>query len=162
MKSKAVTYSLLAVVVLIWGGIFVKVFTTLGSSSDKGVVVRRKATLPEEVAENRQAVYTIRANYRDPFLGSVASPVALKKTAAVALKRAEKIQKKNTPVDVSFVRYFGLIRNAASQKKIGMISIHDQEFMISEGEVVSGVTCLKHYRDSTIISFQGKRACIKK
>jgi hypothetical protein len=80
----------------------------------------------------------------------------------VVVRPVKKKPEPSVPVDVSFIKYFGLIRNSGSQKKIGLISVHNQEFMISEGEVISDVTCVKHYKDSIIISFQGKRACIKR
>lgn len=160
MKNKSITYLLLAVVVAIWGGIFFKVFSSL-ASPNQPVTRAAKVGPIEIIAENKPSVFTIRADYRDPFLGHRAVDHSTEDKPVVVKVAKKKAEPKVAP-DMSFVKYFGLIRNSGSQKKIGLISIHNQEFMIGDGEEVSGVKCLKHYKDSIIISFQGRRACIKK
>lgn len=161
MKNKSVTYLLLAVVVAIWGGIFFKVFSSL-ASTDRPVATVAKVGLIENIEENKPSVFAIQANYRDPFLGSRVDDRPAGDKPVVVKPVVKKKEEPKVAPDVSFVKYFGLIRNSGSQKKIGLVSIHDQEFMIGDGEEISGVKCLKHYKDSIIISFQGKRACIKR
>ena len=159
MKNKSITYLLLAVVVAIWGGIFFKVFSSL-ASSEQPVARTAKVGPIENIEERKPSVFTIRANYRDPFLGNRVDHSTGDKP--VVVKVVKKKEEPKVAPDVSFIKYFGLIRNSGTQKKIGLISIHNQEFMIGDGEEISGVTCLKHYKDSIIISFQGIRACIKR
>lgn len=161
MKNKQITYFLITVVVIIWGGIFYRIFSSF-FSSDEGLV-RVAATPVIETPDNifDAGSYTLKASYRDPFLGNT----TIDKTESSRQIRIKPPEKKVQPVaavDWSFVKYFGLIKNSGNNTKIGLISINNREHMIREGEVISDLKCMKSYNDSIIISYQGRVACIKR
>lgn len=166
MRNRAVTYFLLGTVLLVWGGIFFKVFATF-FSQEKNVYKLPIRKTVETSVDYEMAVYSIKADYRDPFLGNSSSIVEedfLKPASKPGKKRTKKIETKPVvaPVDWSFFKYLGLIKNSGNGKKIGLVSIRNQEVMIEEGREYDGLKCLKYYKDSIIVIYQGKRACIKK
>lgn len=158
---------MLGTVLLIWGGIFLKVFATF-FSQDKNT--HSSIPIPksrENRVEYEATIYSIKTNYRDPFLGNSASIENESLPPGERVERKEPARKVvpkivEAPVDWSFVKYLGSIRNSGSGKKIALVSIRNQEVMIEEGMEHDGLKCLKYYRDSIIVIYQGKRACIKK
>jgi len=167
VKNKAITFFLLGTVLLIWGGIFLKVFATFFSQEKNAHSISIRKSLENRV-EYEATMYSIKANYRDPFLGNSASieneSVSPPGERVERKEPARKVLPKiiEAPVDWSFVKYLGSIRNSGNGKKIALVSIRNQEMMIEEGMEHDGLKCLKYYRDSIIVIYQGKRACIKK
>lgn len=166
MKNKTITYFLLGTVVLVWGGIFLKVFATFFSQdkSVQNIPIHKSVETPVDYGT---AVYSIRANYRDPFLSNsiIAERESSSDEGRIERKQqAKKVLPKQieTPIDWSFVKYLGSIKNSGNGKKIALVSIRNQEVMIEEGMEHEGLKCLKYYRDSIVVIYQGKRACIKK
>ncbi len=166
MKNKALTYFLLGTVALIWGGIFLKVFATFFSQEHDVPSIPVHKSLETRV-DYETPTYSIKANYRDPFLGNSAAPEG-KPLLAEGRTEGKPVEKKvapkpiEAPMDWSFVKYLGSIKNSGNGKKIALVSIRNQEVMIEEGIEHDGLKCLKHYRDSIVVIYQGKRACIKK
>jgi hypothetical protein len=160
MKNKAVTYVLIGFVLIIWGGIFYKVFASFFSSP----AVRERPAVKENVkaveAYREAPPFALSANYRDPFLGTVrAEGVTPKKKTGAPLKKAVVPA---VPFDWSFIRYFGLIKNSSTGKKVALVSMHDQQRMLAEGEVWGDLKCLKNLKDSVFISYQERTTWIKR
>jgi hypothetical protein len=162
MKNKTVTYVLLTVAALVWGGIFYRVFSSL-SAYDQIATVPVKVRSVASESDYALTTWAIKADYRDPFLGSLAVEKPKQANASVNNKilRKKKIETE-AAIDWSFIKYSGLIKNPSRAKKIGLINIQNQPYMINEGEIIQGIKCIRHYRDSIIIFYKGKVACIKK
>jgi hypothetical protein len=161
MKNKTITYLLIGIVILVWGWIFYKIFSSFhasGSSPQLEIISHQQPRDEQQPIKE----FSLKANYRDPFLGKdYREVVPQKKSDRTKLKPEIKVDPIPT-INWSFIRYMGLIKNPDSGKKIALISVHNKELMISEGETISEVKCIKHYRDSIKVSYQGKVACIKR
>jgi hypothetical protein len=160
MKNKTITYGLLVVVLIIWGGIFYRIFISF-FPADKPIAKNEQKFTIESVSGFEEAQsFALRSGYRDPFLGDTHTSDFSEEN-----KPVKKILKKvsvEPSIDWSFVKYLGLIKNSGNTRKLAMVTIHGMEYMLSEGEEMSSVKCLKNNKDSILISYQGKVKWIKK
>jgi hypothetical protein len=159
MKNKTLTYGLIGVAMLIWGWIFLTIFSSFFSSEKNVVNTLKKPAVVSNKIYQEPISFTLVANYRDPFLGKVFEEPEFPKITA---RPPVKVKEPQIPVDWSFVKYLGMIKNPNSDKKIALISIKGQEHMISEGQIIADVKCIKNYKDSIRISYQGRSTCIKR
>lgn len=162
MKNKKVTTLLIIVVVGIWGVIFFRLVSSMSGEDD---YIGRSDIRVKINAKDFQEIkpYILIAKYRDPFLGRTFHEEG---KGVISQRKNIPIVKKETipavEIDWSFIKYLGLINNSKINKKVGLISINNDEYMISDGDVIKEVKCIKTYKDSICISYQGKIKCLKR
>ncbi|WP_417800659.1 hypothetical protein [Tenacibaculum sp.] len=151
MNKKQKTYLLLAVVVCVWGLIGYKIYnrlspntTTIATTNNSNHFSRKKIV---EVQP-----YTIRADYRDPFLGKL--PIKRKK---VSFKPKKKItgEKKNFPQIV----YNGTV--ASNKSKSFIITINGEQEIFNLGQNVRGLTLVKGNSEEVLLKFQNETKTFK-
>lgn len=101
MKKQNKTYLLLAVVLGIWGIIGYKFFSAVNPDAPEiAQVTSDQVFVPKQMKERE--VFSIVADYRDPFLGTVQAPKkkVKKNTNAAAVKKAS--------VPTKSIQYTGL------------------------------------------------------
>jgi len=155
MKSKKLTYFLIAIVLGVWGLILYRIFDAVGDNDDAvaTVAVKQQKEAFNDFILPKDTVKLL-LNYRDPFgitkprdtTVRVSKTISLKSTAAPA----------KPAMNWSFISYSGYIRNPSSKKLIALVSINGQNVTLAEGETKSQVKLLKNLRDSIKISYGGK------
>ncbi len=165
MKNKNITYLLLAVVGLVWGTIFYKFIAglTVENVQTENIIPKR-TRYRESILSDSFALF---ANYRDPFLGKSAfssnenyTPIRTIFRPKV-VKKAEVIPTK-APIDWSFIKYFGIIKNKNSGKEVALVSIHGKEYMASTNAVLESLSIISFSKDSLNVLYQGEKKTIGK
>ncbi|WP_321827247.1 hypothetical protein [Maribacter dokdonensis] len=146
MKKQHKTYLLLAVVLLVWGMIGYKFVNAVNPSVeiDSTVDVAEKFA-PKELKEREY--FTIVADYRDPFLGTVKTPVSNRKKNA-SKKVKEVLPKKN-------ISYTGFITDNASKQKIFFVIIDGQQQMMSVKDIFKEVRLVQGTKSYIKVSYNG-------
>lgn len=168
MKNKAAIYLLGALVAVVWGMIIYRVVGA--SSGDEGAevpvpVTRFAKTLMNDYALKKDTV-RLHLNYPDPFAQQGSTklkkdtaqiPVAKLLAGGVHLQGAPfPAPIKPAPMNWSFVRYAGYIRNPRSKKLLALLTISGRSVTLAEGESDGGVRLVKNLRDSVKIAYQNK------
>ena len=151
MKNKSLTYLLLAGVMCIWGIVFYRIYSSV--SKEETSTVLFKSTGPAAAVQEAAGEFILNGNYRDPFLGTMqntALPRPKKKIASAKPKVPE------IPIDWSFIGYSGAVYNKIAKRKVTLMTVRGQSFMVNETEKAGDVTLLKNFGDSIKISYQGK------
>lgn len=130
MTKQTKTYLLLGSVLLIWGVIAFKVFGALHSEVPEVAPSVAPKLLQPKLALIKDT-FRIKADYRDPFLGTVPR----KKVAAT-----KKIQKQKAPeIDI---HYTGSILNSTTNKRIFFVTIAGTQYLMHPNETQMEVTLL--------------------
>lgn len=159
MKNKKSTYLLILVLFGVWGAvmyqfIFANVDEDQESSNDA-------LSLQVTYGQMTNDSFDLILNYSDPFL--LKKPVNYKPKPAVNLSSSPSSLSKNNnkskelkPITKSKlvnknVSYSGIISNETQGKKVGLIYIDNQEYMVQEGFAVGGVEVLSIFDDKITI-----------
>lgn len=117
----------MGLVLLIWGIIGFKVVGALSPNPLPNRVSEPKGKLPN--VEKKKDTFSLLANYRDPFLGTLSSP---KKTTVKKPKAKPQVPKKN-------IVYSGLVSKSGSGSTLYFVTIDGQQVLMSRNEVVNDV-----------------------
>ena len=96
--------------------------------------------------------FSIVANYRDPFLGTM--PKSLKKS-----KPQKGIIKKN-PIPDKNIIYTGFITESTSKKNIFFLTIDGQQQMMSKNDIIQDVKLISGNTDKVRIRYKGRTKTI--
>ena len=149
MKNKRNVYILLPIVIGIWGMVIYTFFSftspempienNIGTLNIKPLVVKEKDT------------FSIKVNYRDPFLGKMHQP----KTAGK--KPLKKIAKKEEEVIVwPSIIYKGIVSDNKEKKKVFMVVINGQTFFMKENDSQSDVLLKGGDRKTITVRYMNK------
>lgn len=148
MKSRKSIFILAPLVLLIWGIIGYKIYSSL-DKKDETVVKRIK--VEEHQTSFLADTCKLLLSYADPFLdrmepirkvpSGIKNPLPAK--TAVANKAAWPL-----------IGYSGMIKNKQSNKILALLSINGTSMSSKEGEEINGVKVLKIFKDSVKLSFQ--------
>lgn len=159
MKNKKLLYILIPLAILVWGYVIFMIFNA--SSSSETIILSDKSRLPFQMKDTtRGESFIILANYRDPFLGKIYRP-RNRITKTKIIKKA--IPKKIEPViRWPNIRYGGIIVNKKTQKKVALVRINENDYLMQEKDVNQGVELKKMYPDSVQLIYQQKTRTIWK
>lgn len=148
MKKNTKTYILVAVVVLIWGLIGYKVLSTVNHESEKASLAVVSEFKPVPI--KKKDTFSIVADYRDPFLGTIKKPVV--KT----IKKTSKPKIKKEAVPEINVLYTGHITDSNTKEKIFFVSINGQQQMMSINNTINEVTLISGNKSKIKVKVQKK------
>lgn len=163
-KNKATVYILGALLLIIWGTIFYRIYEALQGDDDV-LVPQTAAPAKKEVMDDRAIITdtaTLKLNYRDPFAPVRTAP-AVKDTQAIPVNKLirpviaqglNRVMNIKPTINWGFIQYTGYIRNPRSKKLLALMNINGKPQMLSEGETAAGVKLLKNEKDSIKISYQ--------
>lgn len=129
MKSKALTYLLLAMVLVVWGIIFSRIFNP---SNDDFSVLNTKNSQGKEDTLTTIIPYKLKLNYTDPFLGSTYEVKARVKAKPQPVKKAD-------PFPIENLEYLGMIKNAKKKSTIAIVKWKGKEIYLVSGEKVENI-----------------------
>ncbi|WP_257667128.1 hypothetical protein [Parapedobacter tibetensis] len=150
MKKK-LTYPLLAVVLVLWGLIFYRIFSGLSGSEPVDPV--SKVAPPTEPQREKVEDDSLLLNYRDPFLGNMMEDAI---DSADEELYADEYVEPEPYIDWSMVQYYGSVNNTKDGKTVALVSINGREYMLKPGETVDGYTLLSKTGNSIMVSHQGQ------
>jgi hypothetical protein len=146
-------------VLLIWGLIFYKIFAHVGD--DGGIVSHGVQNTAKKV--NPKDTFTILANYRDPFLDHNYRPI-IQRTGADHVLEPKGVSQKSNPVieNIPDIKYFGLIANPKSKRKVGLFKMSNKDLLLKEGDAFNDLIIARLFNDSVMITFHKSKKTIKK
>lgn len=130
MSKNVKTYLLLGVVLIIWGFIGFKVFKTISKKPEIPVV--QPSTRVRQKTLKKKDTFTLMANYRDPFLGTL--PGTKKKAVKQTVNKKPKVRQA--------IVYSGLVSQSKSGKTRYFVTIDGKQHIMSINEEINGVTLL--------------------
>ena len=149
MKNKNKTYLLLAIVLIVWGILGIKIVGAINPEPNEGLTtVITEKFVPKAIKE--RDTFSIVANYRDPFLGTLPKGT-LKKKRVVPKK--EKLPEK-------IIMYSGSIMDAKTKKRIFFVSIDGQQHMLSKNDIMDEVRLVSGNTNWIKVKYQGKTKTI--
>jgi len=147
MKNKKSIYVLLPIVLLIWGLVIYRFFDfstdDIPDGTTSNFTVKPLAVMPRDT-------FNINVNYRDPFLGKMYLPRQVKKSG----RKTNSIEQAAPLVWPSIV-YRGLVSDAKNKKKVFMLIISGQTFLMSERDTELDVQIKGGNREHITVTFQG-------
>ncbi len=172
MKNKKLLYILLPAVLVIWGGIFYRIYDAVSGKDDTKdtptTAVQKPA--PSQLADTTQLL----ANYRDPFLDGVVGlsdrsyGVIGVRTSAVVPVPVVMVTPPPTPIVVTppvpwpAIQYKGMIQNANSASKIALLQMNGKSYMVSEKQAVQEVQITTIHKDSVGVRFRSEEKYFRK
>lgn len=150
MKKNNKTYVLLAVVIGVWGSIGFKFLSAVNPSQKKEVqIATNEIFVPKQAME--RDTFSIVANYRDPFLGTVQ---ATKKVRKSAPKKA----KEQTPE--KSISYTGFITDKTSKRQMFFVTVEGRQQMMTVNDIFQDVKLIRGAKDKIKVRYNGKTRTI--
>ncbi len=171
MKDKRSTIILLAAVGLVWGFALYQIISGFMGGNEPVFKKEASVNIQEVVWESDS--FSLKLNYRDPFLGrshmtlasSIPEGAPLRRSPVRKAEPERKPEPERAPVlkvDISFVSYIGLIKNQKTGKEVSLLSIHGRDYFMTEGQAEKEVTLLRNMVDSVEIRYKDEQFFIKR
>ena len=141
--------------------VFYKIFTHF--VGDEGGIVNHGVQNTEKKV-NPKDTFTILANYRDPFLDHSYRPILQRTGEDHAMEHKSGLTPKSKPAPeiIPDIKYFGLIANPKSKRKVGLFKMSKQDLLLKEGESFNDLKITKLFNDSVMITYHKSKKTIKK
>ncbi|GAA3614546.1 hypothetical protein Q4Q39_02670 [Flavivirga amylovorans] len=153
MKSKTKTYTLLGLVLAIWGIVGYRIILTIKptepNTSKQNINVAFNPKINTKVD-----TFSIQPLDRDPFLGILhkkRNPISNTKKAVL-----------KTPILWPSLVYHGVILKQDSKEKVCVLSINEKQHIIKVGQNIENVKLLKANSKEASVIFKGQRKTITK
>lgn len=147
MKQKKNTYLLILLVLIIWGIIGYKIYSTMYSIEDIQLTSNNSLKFTPKLSQNVDS-FVLNLNYRDPFFKT---KVSKKKKS----NNNSKIKIPNIEIPFPSIVYNGLIvPKEKSRKTIYLVSINNNQHFLSVGTEKDGVVLVKGSNKSITVKFQ--------
>lgn len=144
MKNKKKTYLLLVAVLAIWGILGFRIIATLGPSDEVQTPIKT-ATLEQPLTLKIRDTFSINANYRDPFLGTLPKT---KKKSKTPKKKPPKAPKRS-------IAYHGSVAQNGAKSRLFFVWIDDQQHIFEKGKSVDGVTLVWGTKERIKVTYGG-------
>jgi len=148
VKKQNKTYILLAVVLGIWGSVAFKFFAAANPSNKEITEVNSDLVfVPKQIKERE--LFTIAANYRDPFLGRVQAPKKKIKKSKSSVVKSKKV------IPTKSIQYTGFITDKKSKQKIFFVTVDGQQQMMSLNDTFQEVKLVRGTKTSIRVRYNG-------
>ena len=145
MQQKRKTYLLLALVVVVWGILGFRIVKTLSPDSETSQVIVSTAGI--SFPEIKNDSFAIRANYRDPFLGTWSKSDKPAKTK----KKLKKIpQLPKIPII-----YSGSMAENGKKGRMFFVTINGKQHLMKLNQTVEMVRLLKGNKQTITVRYPG-------
>jgi len=160
MKNKKLIYVLIPLVLFVWGVIIYRVFNTI-NNNESPQLMNKPIAIADERKEFLNDTFSLRLNYRDPFLGKLLKTV----TTAGGNKKKELLKtplKTEAAIVWPVIVYGGVIKNQNSNKLWGFVQINGQVNIVKEGDVINEIQVKKIMKDSIEVQFGKQKKFVYK
>ena len=151
MKSKSAVYFLVLLVIVVWGLIAYRIYSTLKGGNS---IPNKSDFTGDLVRDSAEVSFKLIANYRDPFLGKYVGEKISHPKAVQSLPPA--------PILWPEIRFKGVIKNQQSNKLLVLVTINGKERIMKADQMTDLVTVMKIYRDSIIVAYKNENRVINK
>ena len=146
MTKNQKTYLLLGLVVGIWGLLGFKFVSSLNPTVRAVQKVNKTVQFEPKTVIQRDT-FSLIANYRDPFLGTLPRSLRKKKPATSPSDKKE-IPRKN-------IAYSGFLSEANSKDLTFFVSIEGQQYMMNKRDKIQEVTLVSGNKTSIQVAYNG-------
>ncbi len=162
MNNKLLKYLLLTGVVLVWGIIIYKITKNINedSSTNQSTIPNKKT--PEQVTKNDE--FILIANYRDPFFENNITEANTQQQAIITEKQIDKIPfiQKQKPILNTNIKFYGMIQNKTTKKKVAVISVNGVDDMVQEKQKLGDILIKKINQHEIIVTYKHENFFIPK
>jgi hypothetical protein len=151
MKKNKKTYLLLIAVLAIWGLLGFKIFGAIQPNEPKEELALASEKYNPSILKKRDT-FSITANYRDPFLGTIPKRNTTKRAKKTEAKKSE-LPKKN-------IRYSGLVSQNNTKNSIFFVSIDGHQHMMTRNEVIADVKLVSGNSESIKVKYNNRTETI--
>jgi hypothetical protein len=152
MKNKKLIYILIPLVVVIWGLIVLRIVKQIHHSQKPDVENTSYSKGSLAHADNDSSPLILK--YRDPFLNGITRKNSASKSVSILGNNSNLTTVPKPSINFPATRYSGLVINSKNKQKLGLLKIENKDFLVQEGDLVSGEKIIKLHSDSVIISFK--------
>lgn len=154
MKSKKSIYILLPIVLFIWGLLIYQFFSYTNSE-----VIEEQEELPLFVKIDYKEPDTtaLDVNHRDPFTGKLENSNENTRPSKVKTSNTTKTNAKATTEVQTQIEYKGIVSDVANKKKVFMVIIDNQTYLMKQGDKENEVELINGNRESIVIKHKGKK-----
>ncbi len=135
-------------VLIIWGVIGFKVVNTLSPDPEPPALPEQVLDVPK--ATIKKDTFTLYANYRDPFLGTL--PKSKSKPVKKLAKKEEKPQKN--------IAYAGMVSQSGSSSALFFVTIEGKQHIMSPKQEIDGVRLLQGNAQRIKVRYDGNTQTI--
>jgi hypothetical protein len=154
MKSKKNIYILLPIVLIIWGMLIYQFFSY---TSPEVIEVQEELPLFVKIDYKEPDTTALDINHRDPFTGKLENTNRNASSSNVKDANQPKTQILSTPEVQTQIEYKGIVSDVANKKKVFMVIIDNQTFLMKQGEKENEVELINGNRESITIKHKGKK-----
>lgn len=153
-NNKKWIYVLAPACLIVWGLISYRIYDTIHADepSESGSEIQPLISTTIEINSD---TFSIKANYRDPFLDK-AYVVQTKK------KITTKAQEKHPPKEVIWpmIEFNGTFKSKEVSEVVAIIRINGREEFVRKGDEINGVELIAITEDKLVVEFQGEKRTI--
>jgi len=135
MKNKKITYFLLVLSIILWGGIGWKFYSAFNYNQPE------IPTIKKEIIVNKEDSATLLLNYRDPFLGKYSSTIVIKDTISPRRKSVVTSLPVKIESIVPQVQYKGAMN--IGKTSMAILQKDDKVITVRIGEEIEGYKLIK-------------------
>ncbi len=163
MNNKKSVYVLLPLVIIVWGVVIYKFLNIKGGSDDDSIgnIAAITKKLPKKINKD----YGLLLDYADPFLSSLDVYKSSYYNNVKGKNKSKKSgvnKKRGHQPDVK-VSFLGILINESKNKKVGLLEIDAQRYLLSDGDIKNNVEVIKLGTDSVICKIgENKKVIYKK
>ena len=149
MKNKKNLYILLPAVLVIWSLVIYRFYKGLNPSATEISTSEMTTTFTPKLEETNTA-FTIKADYRDPFLGTLSN----KKNT---VKRVVPTQNMEPEEPFPTIMYKGLVATKGTNNRVFLIGINGEQHYFKVRSTYNGITLLAGNSKEVILQYQNRR-----
>ncbi len=145
MTKQTKTYLLLFVTLIVWGLIGFRIYKSF--RNDNNIVAStnfNQTFTPKKIKKSE--IYTVNANYRDPFLGKFPNTTKKKK------KPKKKAPKKKTNIRFPKIIYNGIVEGG--NVKSYTITINGKQELLTIGQTINDITLINASNDEISVRYK--------
>lgn len=157
MKNKKSIYILLPLVLIIWGMLIYQFFSY---SNDVAIKVENEVPLFVEIDYKEPDTTALNVNHRDPFSGKMEKTKDIDTAPKQNIVNTPKINTESVPEVQTQIEYKGLVSDVANKKKVFMVIIDNQTFLMKQGDKENEVELISGNKESIAIKHKGKKKTI--
>ncbi|MBI2269772.1 MAG: hypothetical protein HYU69_05370 [Bacteroidetes bacterium] len=142
------TYLMVPVVIAIWAYVFYSIFGNK-DKPDKDLLHPANAARLNNTTGQPVDTFSIKADYRDPFLDKLMGGEQPKSASAIKTPPV-KVQPLTTWPQVA---YFGIIKNQTGNKQLALLQINGKQSRMQLNQMAGDITLMKITKDSVQVKF---------
>jgi len=150
LKNKKNIYFLLPAVIIVWGLLVYKIIGGLNPSAQETKLIESIGQFkPKTITQTSS--FTIKANYRDPFLGTFEK----KKRKVIKRKNIPTVKKPSVPFPT--IVYKGIVSPKGKNEKVFLIIVNGRQHMFKRSTVFNEVKLLNGNAQEITVVFQQQK-----